>query len=192
MRACRRLQRSGQAGFGHDGGTGQSGAYLPPCFVSSTGEASSARSSDTSPRSSVTAGAAALLLIDLDHFKYVNDTLGHAAGDELLCKVRTTFVERCRSSDILARLGDDEFALILLEADVITAQDVANDLCRVIREETCLQDTPQMHVTASIRVLLLDAATRLTAEEALVAVDMAIYQAKDAGRDCARLSYSHD
>jgi diguanylate cyclase (GGDEF)-like protein/PAS domain S-box-containing protein len=130
----------------------------------------------------------ALLMIDLDHFKYVNDTLGHAAGDELLRKVSSALVKRCRSSDILARLGGDEFAVILLEADATSVQDVANDLCRVIREAACLGDAQKIHVTASIGMLLLDAATHLTPEEALVAVDIAMYQAKDAGRDRTRLA----
>jgi diguanylate cyclase (GGDEF)-like protein len=130
----------------------------------------------------------ALLLIDLDYFKYVNDTLGHAAGDDLLRKVGSALVGRCRSSDILARLGGDEFALILLDADATTTQDVADDLCRIIREEACLPEASQMYVTASIGILLLDAGTRLTAQEALVAVDIAMYQAKDAGRDRTRLA----
>jgi diguanylate cyclase (GGDEF)-like protein/PAS domain S-box-containing protein len=129
-----------------------------------------------------------LLLIDLDYFKYVNDTLGHAAGDELLRKISTALVQRCRSSDILARLGGDEFALILPETDATTAQDVADDLCRVVREEACIQDAPQMHVTASIGIVTLDATTRMTAQEALVAVDIAMYEAKAAGRDRVRLA----
>jgi diguanylate cyclase (GGDEF)-like protein/PAS domain S-box-containing protein len=130
----------------------------------------------------------ALLLIDLDYFKYVNDTLGHAAGDELLCKISAALAGRCRSSDILARLGSDEFAVILAEADVTTAQNVADDLRRVIREEAALRVAPQMHVTASIGILLLDATTRLTAQDALVAVDIAMDQAKDAGRDRTRMA----
>ncbi|MGD0475115.1 MAG: EAL domain-containing protein [Candidatus Velthaea sp.] len=125
----------------------------------------------------------ALLMIDLDHFKYVNDTLGHAAGDELLRKVSKSCGQRCRSSDVLARLGGDEFAVILLEADAITAQSVANDLCGAICEEARLGDALNLQVTASIGILPLDAATQLTAEQAMVAVDIAMYQAKDAGRD---------
>ncbi|MGD0473152.1 MAG: EAL domain-containing protein [Candidatus Velthaea sp.] len=130
----------------------------------------------------------ALLLIDLDYFKYVNDTLGHAAGDELLRTISTALAQRCRSSDILARLGGDEFALILPEADATTAQDVADDLCLIIREKACVQDAPRMHVTASIGILPLDATTGMTAQEALVAVDIAMYEAKDAGRDRVRLA----
>jgi diguanylate cyclase (GGDEF)-like protein/PAS domain S-box-containing protein len=130
----------------------------------------------------------ALLLIDLDHFKYVNDTLGHAAGDELLRKVSAALVRGCRSRDILARLGGDEFALILPGADATGAQRVADELRRIIREGACLVRDDQGHVTASIGILLLDAATRLTAQEALTAVDIAMYQAKEAGRDRTRLA----
>ncbi len=84
--------------------------------------------------------------------------------------------------------GSDEFAVILHEADAATAQNVADDLRRIIREEACLRDAPQMHVTASIGILPLDASTRLTAQDALVAVDIAMDQAKDAGRDRVRLA----
>jgi diguanylate cyclase (GGDEF)-like protein/PAS domain S-box-containing protein len=130
----------------------------------------------------------ALLLIDLDHFKFVNDTLGHAAGDELLRKISVALTRRCRSSDILARLGGDEFALILPVADATAAQRVADELRRIIREGSCLVRDDQGHVTASVGILLLDSAARLTTQEALTAVDIAMYQAKEAGRDRTRLA----
>jgi diguanylate cyclase (GGDEF)-like protein/PAS domain S-box-containing protein len=130
----------------------------------------------------------AVLLIDLDRFKYVNDTLGHAAGDELLRKVSAALVRRCRSGDILARLGGDEFAVILPEADATRARRVADDLCRVIREGAWLVRDDQIHVTASIGILELDATTRPSVQEAISAVDIAMYEAKEAGRDRAQLA----
>jgi diguanylate cyclase (GGDEF)-like protein/PAS domain S-box-containing protein len=129
----------------------------------------------------------ALLLIDLDHFKWVNDRLGHAAGDELLRKLSAALVRRCRKSDILARLGGDEFAVILLEADAASAQLVADELCLLIREGAWLMRDEQVHVTASIGILLLEA-TRLTTQEVLAAVDITMYKAKAAGRDRAQLA----
>ena len=68
------------------------------------------------------ATGAALLMLDLDNFKYVNDTLGHAMGDELIVRVANALRERLRDTDIVARLGGDEFAIILPETDLAEAQ----------------------------------------------------------------------
>jgi diguanylate cyclase (GGDEF)-like protein/PAS domain S-box-containing protein len=77
----------------------------------------------------------ALLLLDLDHFKYVNDTLGHQAGDQLISRVASVLASRLRDSDVLARLGGDEFAALLPRATVRTAKRVANDLLEALRAE---------------------------------------------------------
>jgi diguanylate cyclase (GGDEF)-like protein len=124
----------------------------------------------------------AVLLIDLDRFKCINDTLGHAAGDEVLQKVARQLAQRCRRSDVLARLGGDEFAVLLHEVDAASAQLVADELRTAIKENAQLRDH-QVQITASIGVAILDETRDLTPRELLAAADIAMYQAKEAGRD---------
>ncbi|MGP6159016.1 MAG: EAL domain-containing protein [Vulcanimicrobiaceae bacterium] len=124
----------------------------------------------------------AVLLIDLDRFKYINDTLGHAAGDEVLQKVARELSQRCRASDTLARLGGDEFAVLLLEVDASSARHVADELRRAIKEKAQLR-AEQVHITASVGVATIDSRTAMTAQELLAAADIAMYQAKESGRD---------
>jgi diguanylate cyclase (GGDEF)-like protein/PAS domain S-box-containing protein len=126
----------------------------------------------------------ALLAIDLDHFKYVNDTLGHSVGDELITRTGSLFRARLRATDIIARLGGDEFAVILPGADRKEAELVADKLLGVLRSAGPLEsgaDTPK-RVTASIGVALFGS-SRSTSEELLVEADIAMYEAKESGRD---------
>ena len=71
-------------------------------------------------------------MLDLDNFKYVNDTLGHAMGDELIVRVANALRERLRETDIIARLGGDEFAIILPETDTAAAELLATGLLETI------------------------------------------------------------
>src|SRR5579871_4392628 len=95
----------------------------------------------------------ALLALDLDHFKTVNDTLGHDAGDQLIVSVAEILTERLRATDTVARLGGDEFAILLPEATLSTAEGVAAQLVADIHEHAVLSagQVPR-HVTASIGV----------------------------------------
>ncbi|MGO9750114.1 MAG: PAS domain S-box protein [Solirubrobacteraceae bacterium] len=129
----------------------------------------------------------ALLVLDLDHFKTVNDTLGHSAGDELIVAVAGLLARRLRASDMIARLGGDEFAILLPEADEAAAQQVAAKIVKDIRENTILLDGRKPgRVTASVGVTLFHQGSG-GAEEALVNADLAMYDAKEAGRDQAQL-----
>ncbi|GAC1489160.1 MAG: hypothetical protein NVS1B9_09960 [Solirubrobacteraceae bacterium] len=128
--------------------------------------------------------AGAVLAIDIDHFKYVNDSLGHSVGDELITRVGGILQRRLRATDIVARLGGDEFAVILPGADRAEAEFVAGNLLRCLREEGRL-DTTVGHpkrITASIGIAVFGAPP-LTGEELLVEADIAMYDAKEAGRD---------
>jgi diguanylate cyclase (GGDEF)-like protein/PAS domain S-box-containing protein len=124
----------------------------------------------------------ALMLLDLDQFKEINDSLGHAAGDQLLRALAARLDEVVREADTLARLGGDEFALVqtaLGEADQagLLAQRIARALARPFPVED-----QQLAVTASIGITLFpDDGT--TAERLLRNADMALYQAKAAGRN---------
>ncbi len=124
----------------------------------------------------------ALLVLDIDHFKTVNDTLGHEAGDQLIVAVAGILKERLRESDTVARLGGDEFAILLAEADLGSAEAVAEQLVADIHEHAIVSagQVPR-HVTASVGVTTFQQGLA-SAEEALVSADLAMYEAKEAGR----------
>ncbi|MEJ7825710.1 MAG: EAL domain-containing protein [Solirubrobacteraceae bacterium] len=126
----------------------------------------------------------ALLLLDLDHFKYVNDRLGHEAGDQVIARVATVLGARLRDSDVLARLGGDEFAVLLPKADVEGARHVASDLLQALRaERIALPEAGGRTITASIGVAMFELSDGLTGEDVLVSADLAMYDAKEAGRN---------
>jgi diguanylate cyclase (GGDEF)-like protein/PAS domain S-box-containing protein len=125
-------------------------------------------------------GGGAVLLLDLDHFKEVNDQFGHKAGDDLLKTVAAALRGRIRETDILARLGGDEFGIILPQVDTEQAEVVAENIVMALRRQTAMLAQRQIPVTASVGVALFDG---LTATEILAGADLAMYQAKEAGRN---------
>ena len=128
--------------------------------------------------------AAALVLLDIDHFKYINDTYGHAVGDATLRRVAEILGHRLRETDTLARLGGDEFGLILAGTPVHVALGVADEFLDAIRADTIIH--PEGHairLTASIGLTAIDPAGESTAEDVLRQADIAMYEAKEAGRD---------
>ena len=125
----------------------------------------------------------ALLVLDLDHFKYVNDALGHHAGDELILSVAALLQYRLRETDTLARLGGDEFAILLPNVDPGEAEHVAGELVRAVREEaTVAAGDRRQRVTTSVGIARFGRAD-LNGEELLIEADLAMYEAKEAGRD---------
>ncbi len=127
----------------------------------------------------------AVLVIDLDDFKEVNDTLGHSAGDELIVRVAGALAGRLRESDTLARLGGDEFAILTPTGGRIEAERLAGSLLQTVRRERAARGPGgrARPITASIGVAPLASAIGLSAEEALINADLAMYDAKEAGRD---------
>jgi diguanylate cyclase (GGDEF)-like protein len=122
----------------------------------------------------------ALLCIDLDHFKQVNDTLGHAAGDQLLCALSERIGRCLREGDTLARLGGDEFAVIQPYATgAQDAEAVAHRILHVARAPVDLNGQ-QAQVSLSIGIALGDVGT--DSAHLLQNADIALYQAKDNGR----------
>lgn len=125
----------------------------------------------------------ALLMLDLDHFKEINDTLGHSVGDQLIVSAAALLRSRLRTTDVVARLGGDEFAVLLPEADRTAAETVAADLVDIIRTKSGVLDgTRSRTVTTSVGLVLIDK-TELTAAELMSTADLTMYDAKDAGRD---------
>ncbi|MGO9901190.1 MAG: PAS domain S-box protein [Solirubrobacteraceae bacterium] len=129
----------------------------------------------------------ALLVMDIDHFKKVNDTLGHSAGDQLIVSIARLLAQDLRASDTIARLGGDEFAILLPEADEAAAEQVAAKIVTDVRENTIMLDGRKPgRVTASVGVTLFHQGVG-GAEDALVNADLAMYDAKEAGRDQVQL-----
>jgi diguanylate cyclase (GGDEF)-like protein len=123
----------------------------------------------------------AVLMIDLDHFKRVNDTAGHSAGDDVLVKLAALLKRFIRGSDIACRFGGEEFTLVLPNATLPSAQARAEAICKAVREEDGL-----LGVTASVGVAVYP--DSIAEPEALLrAADHALYQAKARGRDQVRL-----
>jgi diguanylate cyclase (GGDEF)-like protein len=131
-------------------------------------------------RSKQTRQPLALLLIDLDHFKAINDTAGHEAGDTALQLVATRARDTLRAIDCIARLGGDEFAVLLPDADLVRASAVGNALAEALRDAAASLPA-QRPLTLSIGVtILLDGEPFKTT---LARADSALYAAKSAGRD---------
>jgi diguanylate cyclase (GGDEF)-like protein/PAS domain S-box-containing protein len=128
-------------------------------------------------------GHGAVLMIDLDQFKFVNDTLGHRAGDELIVRVAQLLLERLRTSDVLARLGGDEFAALLPRADLRTGQLVAQSLLETMRSQAISIMGTERKITASIGMASFADGTGLSGEDVLINADLALYDAKEDGRD---------
>jgi diguanylate cyclase (GGDEF)-like protein/PAS domain S-box-containing protein len=128
--------------------------------------------------------AGAVLAVDLDHFKFVNDTLGHSVGDDLIVRVASVLREHLRSSDVLARLGGDEFAALLHGASADQARLVATKLLDALSAEArgAQEASPMRWVTASIGVAWVGE-SHSSAEEILIEADIAMYDAKAAGRN---------
>ncbi|MCE9665949.1 sensor domain-containing diguanylate cyclase [Halomonas sp. M5N1S17] len=125
---------------------------------------------------------AALMLIDLDHFKTVNDTLGHQAGDEVIVRFTELCREVFRQADIIGRWGGEEFVIMLPRASVAEAQHAAERLHKLLATTPMLDDTSSpLHITASIGICSLIDSDNL--DECVHRTDELLYQAKEHGRN---------
>ena len=124
----------------------------------------------------------AVLSIDIDNFKGVNDSAGHAAGDAVLTHVARVLDRHSRASDVVARLGGDEFALLLSAVGAPEARSAAENLLTEIRSSPAAYGGRPFRVTASIGVATFES-DDATAGEVLVNADLAMYAAKTSGRD---------
>lgn len=129
---------------------------------------------------------AALVFIDLDKFKGINDTCGHQAGDIYLKSVADLLIKTLRNTDIIARWGGDEFAVVLPETSREASMEVANKLIQLLNAADIDLGTHSVHASASIGVALFpDHGSKL--DEIVAYADAAMYEAKAAGRNCWRL-----
>lgn len=132
--------------------------------------------------------AFAVMVADLDHFKAVNDTLGHAAGDAVLAHVSNQMRAALSRDDMIARIGGEEFLIAMPDTSVAEAGSLADRICRLVRESpVSLPDSPgPVHVTVSIGVTMASpqhGAAQADIEALMREADRALYDAKSGGRN---------
>jgi diguanylate cyclase (GGDEF)-like protein len=125
--------------------------------------------------------SSALLVLDIDYFKKVNDTFGHPAGDRVLQSVGGVLASASRATDVVGRLGGEEFGMLLVDADLAQARETAERLRQTL-ENAVVANDPPIQVTASFGIAMLDA-DALSFEAWLAKADRALYEAKRTGRN---------
>jgi len=141
-------------------------------------------------------GPHALLYLDLDRFKVINDTLGHHHGDIVLRNISELISSHLRESDFIARIGGDEFALLFPNTNQATALTLATNICKLLDEYQCKIEGQVFNVNCSIGVAEIDgeefAGEEFAAEEYMKRADIALYAAKKQGRNLAHVYSQHD
>lgn len=133
---------------------------------------------------------AALMYLDLDEFKRVNDTLGHNAGDQLLIEMANRFRAAMRESDIICRLGGDEYAILMMNVKhVEDCQIIAEKLIDVANQEVVIEGVPlRVGISIGITIIPDDSSTL---KDMLNSADLALYQSKNQGKNRATF-FNHD
>jgi len=132
---------------------------------------------------------AAVMMIDLDHFKRINDTYGHLLGDQVLKTVADLLSRELRSGDLLGRFGGEEFVALLPNTDERAGQQIAERMRRCLHTIT-ISTAPTLHVSASIGIALYPDHGR-TLNDVLHNADLAVYDAKHSGRDTTTTAHPH-
>lgn len=127
-------------------------------------------------------GEAAILMIDIDHFKQINDTHGHAAGDAMLCHIVRQVRKLLRESDTLARLGGEEFAILLPQASREGAVGLGERVRKTLEDNPLFYNDTPIRVTTSVGVTIMTA-DDLNTDQTLSRADHALYEAKRNGRN---------
>jgi len=126
-----------------------------------------------------------LVMFDIDHFKKINDTYGHLAGDQVLKILATTIKSKIRREDLFARYGGEEFAIILPEIDGHNASQFAEKIRRIVESSEFVFEHASIDVTISMGVATLSAEIA-EAGSLIKAADERLYEAKKSGRNCVR------
>lgn len=122
------------------------------------------------------------LMVDIDHFKEINDMVGHLSGDQVITQVASICKHAIRASDYIGRLGGEEFGIILNHTNAIQAFDVAERIRQSISSTACHVDGHEIYPTVSIGITELNQDT-LSVKALLVEADKAMYYSKRTGRD---------
>ena len=130
-------------------------------------------------------------MVDVDHFKEVNDRYGHAAGDAVLCEAATRLCETCRETDTIGRYGGEEFIVLLPETSAEEAIVAADRVRRAFCDAAFTAGDTGLHLTASIGVATWSPSMSVPAS-LYSAADRALYQAKEGGRNRVELLDEHD
>jgi two-component system cell cycle response regulator len=134
----------------------------------------------------------AVMIADMDHFKRINDTYGHAAGDAVLVEMARRLRENLRAVDLIARIGGEEFLIVLPSAPLVNARNAARRLCKLVGEAPFVIPNGQKPIKATISIGLAIGGTACsdikTAHQLLDEADKALYDAKMRGRNCVKLS----
>jgi diguanylate cyclase (GGDEF)-like protein/PAS domain S-box-containing protein len=127
----------------------------------------------------------AALVLDLDHFKNINDTLGHGTGDELIIRLGRTLSEQLDERCVIARLGGDELAVLMPDGEGADVDTVAELVLEAVRNQRVASPSGRLRtVSASIGIAFFEGGD-LTADDVLANADLAMYEAKEGGRDQA-------
>ncbi len=129
----------------------------------------------------------AVLFMDLDRFKIVNDSCGHLAGDQLLRQVTSLFRRKVRKEDTIARLGGDEFAVLLMNCSLRGAIQVADNLRELVEEFLFVWENRSFQIGVSIGLTLIDQYSPQKVSDIINQADTACYAAKNAGRNCVQV-----
>ncbi len=124
-----------------------------------------------------------LLMLDLDHFKRINDTFGHLVGDSVLSSIGATLARSVRNEDVVSRFGGEEFAILLRAIPLERANHMADRLRRLVESTPIGSVEQELHVTVSVGIAGYPAQLVKTPEELLEMADKALYRAKNAGRN---------
>ena len=134
--------------------------------------------------------SSALIFIDLDEFKFINDSLGHAAGDRLLVQVAGLLTERTRESDVLARFGGDEFVVVAKSVSEEEAESITQSILTGMQEYVFVENNETFNIFCSLGVAMIDEPD-MSIEEVFSRADLACFQAKSSGRNCYHI-YDED
>ncbi len=145
------------------------------------------RATEEVSRSARYGNALSVLVIDIDHFKSINDRYGHPCGDEVLKAFATRLRATVRDSDIVSRIGGEEFVVLMPETSTAWALKASDRICRMAREIECHADTGEsVSMTVSIGVSALEAGENNSFECLFTQADKALYTAKSDSRNCVR------